>query len=184
MLVVVPEPFAAIVRTGAPVRVTGTVQKEVLAEARRKWSFLNDPKIEVDLFEKPVIVASEVTTIAPSLVSLRVESGQPVGTSGAGAAAPVTDIKQLSSASDSSLVGRKVDVSGTVVRTEGNGFWIRTAAGEEVFVLPSSGKPAQVRAGQTANVRGTVLETPRDTKNTGGKGKNEVYVYADQVAQK
>lgn len=182
MLVVVPEPFAAIVRRDAPVRVSGTVEKVVLAEAKRKWSFLTDPKIQVDLFEKPVLVAKEVTTVAPSIVSLRVGPEQPVGTTGSTAAAPVKDLNQLASATDSALVGRKVDLTGTVVRTEGNGFWVRTPSGDEVYVLPAS--KTAVREGQTAAIRGTVLETPRqDNRATKGK-QHPVYVYADSVASK
>jgi hypothetical protein len=183
MVVVVPEPFAAVVRRDAPVRVSGKVEKVVLAEAKRKWPFLSkDPKLEVDLFEKPVLVATELTTVAPTVVSLKLQPDQPVGTSGSKGDAPVTDIKQVSGASDSSLVGRRVDVSGTVVRTEGNGFWIKSPAGDEAFVLPAS--KTSVSAGQNAAVHGTVLETPRNMKDQSGKGKNQVYIYADQVASK
>jgi hypothetical protein len=186
MLVVVPEPFAAVVRRDAPVRVTGKVEKVVLAEAKRKWAFLNDAKLEVDLFEKPVLVANELTTVTPTVVSLKFDPNKPVGTSGSGAAAPITDIKQVSGASDSSLVGRQVDVSGTVVRTEGNGFWIKTASGDEVFVVPAS--KTAVSPGQTASVQGTVLETPRNMKDQTGQNSKEknqpTYIYADRVAPK
>jgi hypothetical protein len=180
MIVVVPEPLAAIVRRDAPVRVTGTVEKVVLAEARRKWSFLSDPKVEVDLFEKPVLVAKEVTTVAPAIVSLIVGPDQPVGTSGS-TGAPITDLNQVASATDSSLVGRRVEATGTVARTEANGFWVRTSSGNEVQVIPAT--KANVREGQTVTIRGTVLETPRRDKNSGGKS-HAIYVYADQVAPK
>jgi hypothetical protein len=182
MLVVVPEPFAAIVRRDAPVRVTGTVEKVVLAEAKRKWSFLSDPKIQVDLFEKPVLVAKEVTTVAPSIVNLKIGPDQPVGTSGSNAA-PVKDLNQLGSATDSALVGSRVDVTGTVARIEGDGFWVRTPAGGEVFVLPA--RKTAVRAGQTAAIHGTVLETPQQNKDTTGKGKSHpIYIYADRIEPK
>ena len=59
----------------------------------------------MDLFEKPVLVATEVTTVAPALVSLKFGPGQqPTGTSGGGAA--VTDIKQISTANDDALCFR------------------------------------------------------------------------------
>jgi hypothetical protein len=184
MLVVVPEPAAAVVQTAAPVRVTGTVEKVVLAEAKRRWAFLsNEPALRVDLFEKPVLIATEVTTVAPALVSLKFAPGQqPTGTSGGGAA--VTDIKQISTANDTSMVGRRVEVSGSVVRTEGPGFWIRTAAGDEAYVLPAN--KAVVRSGQTVDVQGRVLETGRDmqgSKNSKGQ-KQRVYIYAEKVAPK
>lgn len=183
MVVVVPEPFAAVVRRDAPVRVTGTVQKVVLAEAKRKWAFLSDPKIEVDLFEKPVIVANEVTTVAPAIVNLRVGPGQSVGTAGSSGTAPVSDLKQVAVAVDTALVGRRVDVSGTVTRTEGEGFWIRTPSGEEVFVVPAT--KTSVGAGQMVELHGTVLETPTAMKDQTGKTRNQpVYIYADQVVPK
>jgi hypothetical protein len=106
-----------------------------------------------------------------------------LGTSGSNAAAPVTDIKQVSGASDSSLVGCRVDVNGTVVRTEGTGFWIKNSTGDEAFVLPAA--KTAVSAGQTAGVQGTVLEMPRHTKTRDSKGKSlPVYIYADQVKSK
>lgn len=184
MLVVVPEPAAAFVRTDAPVRVSGTVEKVVLAEARRRWAFLGDnPGLRVDLFEKPVLVAKEVTTVAPALVSLKVEPGAPSArTSSDGA--PVTDIKQISTANDTSMVGRPVEVTGSVLRTEGPGFWIRTAANDEAYVLPAN--KAAVRAGQAVDVRGRVLETGRDmqgSKNSKGE-KQRVYIYAEKVEPK
>jgi uncharacterized protein YdeI (BOF family) len=184
MLVLVPEPFATIVRSDAPVRVTGTVEKATLAEAKRKWSFLsNDPRIEVDLFEKPVLVASEVTTVAPSLVSLKFEPGQqPTGTSGGGNGTPVTDLKQLRN--DTSIVGRAVAASGTVSRMEGQGFWIQDASGDEVFVMPTN--KVTVRQGQSVDVQGRVLESPRDaqgSKNSKGD-RQRIYIYADKVTPK
>jgi hypothetical protein len=182
MLVVVPEPFAAIVRRDAPVRVTGTVEKVVLAEAKRKWSFISDPKIQVDLFEKPVLVAKEVTTVTPTVVSLKIVPDQPLGTSGSNAT-PIKDLNQLASATDSSLVGSRVDLTGTVARTEGDGFWVRTPSGGEVFVLPAT--KTAVRAGQAAAIHGTVLEAPQQNKDTTDRGKNHpVYIYADRMEPK
>jgi hypothetical protein len=181
MLVVVPEPFAAIVRRDAPVRVTGTVEKVLLAEAKRKWSFISDPRIQVDLFQKPVLVAKEVTTVAPTVVSLKIAPDQPVSTSGSSAEA-IKDLNQLASATDSSLVGSKVDLTGTLVRAEGNGFWARTPAGGEVFVLPASKTAARV--GQIAAIHGTVLETPRQDRDASKGRPHPIYIYADRVEPK
>jgi hypothetical protein len=180
MAVVVPEPAAAVIRRDSPVRVTGAVQKVVLAEAKRKWPFLSrDPQIEVDMFEKPVLVANEVTTVAPAIVSLKVGPEHPVGTSGSNGA-PITDAKQLAAANDSSLVGRRAQISGTVSRMQDDGFWVKAPSGEEVFVEPAD--KASVRQGQTVEIRGTVLESSRAMKNQ--KGGPTVYVYADQVTPK
>jgi hypothetical protein len=76
-----------------------------------------------------------------------------------------------------------VDVTGSVVRIDGNGFWVRAPSGGEVFVLPATKTP--VRAGQTAVIQGTVLETPQQNKNASGSGRtNPVYIYADRVEAK
>jgi hypothetical protein len=181
MLVVVPEPFAAIVRRDAPIRVTGTVEKVLLAEAKRKWSFISDPRIQVDLFQKPVLVAKEVTTVAPTVVSLKIAPDQPVSTSGSSAEA-IKDLNQLASATDSSLVGSKVDLTGTLVRAEGNGFWARTPSGGEVFVLPASKTAARV--GQIAAIHGIVLETPRQDRDASKGRPHPIYIYADRVEPK
>ena len=67
ILVVTPAPVAGVVvRDGDDVRVVGKVEKHVLAEARKRWSFLGDPKIQLDLFEKPIIVATSTTVIPRS----------------------------------------------------------------------------------------------------------------------
>jgi hypothetical protein len=142
---------------------------------------LSDPKIQVDLFEKPVLVAKEVTTVAPAVVSLKIGPDQPVGTSGSKAGS-VNDLNQLASATDSSLVGAKVDLTGTVARVEGDGFWVRTSSGGEVFVLPAS--KVTVRAGQIAAIHGTVLETPQQNKDAAGRKQHPVYIYADRIEPK
>jgi hypothetical protein len=182
MLVIVPEPFAAIVQRDAPIRVTGSVERVVLAEAKKKWAFLNDPKIEVDLFEKPVIVATDVTTVAPTVVSLRFQADRPVGTGGA-SANTITDASQLAKAADSSTVGRRADLTGTVAKVENNGFWLAAPSGDQVFVMTSS--PPTVRQSQSVTVQGTVLETPRGDRDKAGSGApHRVYVYAERVAPK
>ena len=83
--VVVPDPFAAIVRTDAPVRVTGTVQKIPIAQIEKEYGFLrNDPKIRAEVETRPVLVATDVTATTPAAVSLRIRTDQPVGTLGTG----------------------------------------------------------------------------------------------------
>jgi hypothetical protein len=64
MLVVTPAPVAGVVvREDDEVRVIGKVEKLVLAEARKRWPFFSDPKIQIDLLEKPVLVATSTTVI-------------------------------------------------------------------------------------------------------------------------
>ena len=64
VLVVTPVPVAGVViRDDDQVRVIGKVEKLLLAEARKRWSFFSDPKIQIDLLEKPIIVATSAVVI-------------------------------------------------------------------------------------------------------------------------
>jgi hypothetical protein len=64
VLVVTPAPVAGvIIRDDDQVRVIGKVEKLVLAEAKKRWSFFSDPKIQIDLLEKPIIVATSAVVI-------------------------------------------------------------------------------------------------------------------------
>ena len=64
VLVVTAVPVAGvIIRADDQVRVIGKVEKLVLAEARKRWSFFSDPKIQIDLLEKPIIVATSAVVI-------------------------------------------------------------------------------------------------------------------------
>jgi hypothetical protein len=77
-------------------------------------------------------------------------------------------------------------LSPQAARGAANGFWIKTASGDEVFVVPAS--KTAVSPGQTASVQGTVLETPRNMKDQTGQNSKEknqpTYIYADRVAPK
>jgi hypothetical protein len=180
--VVVPDPFAAIVRSDTPVRVTGIVQKVPIAEIERSRGFLSDAKIKAEIETKPALVATEVTTVAPVGVSLRVRADQPapVGTSGTSSSAPVTDVGQLAKSNDKSLVGRRVDVKDApVVGVSPEGFWVRLPSGERIFVMPTS--TTAVREGQTAAVQGVVLELPEGLRVKVNAGEEPIYIYADRV---
>jgi len=179
MPVVVPEPFTAIVRSDMPVRVTGTVQKVPIAQIEKR-GFLSDAKIRAEIETTPVLVASEVTTVTPAAVSLRVRTDQPVATSGTSAAGSVTDVAQIARSADTSLVGRRVDVTNApVVGVSADGFWIRLPSGERVFVMPTS--KTTVREGQTAAIQGVVLELPEGLRVKVNAGDEPIYVYADRV---
>jgi hypothetical protein len=182
MPVVVPEPFAAIVKTDAPVRVTGTVQKVPIAQIERRGGILSDPKIKAEIETQPALVASAVTTIAPGqvAVNLLVRPDTPVGTSGSNVSAPVTDVNQVTKSSDTSLVGKRVNLKdGTVVAPSDRGFWIRTTDGERIFVMPAN--KTSVKAGQTAGVEGVVLELPEGLRLELNASGEPIYIYAERV---
>ena len=179
MPVIVPEPFAAMVRTGAPVRVTGTVQKVPIAEVESARGFFGDARIRAEIETKPVLVATDVTA-TQSGVTLRARADQPVGTAGGTAAAQVTDANQVAQAKDTTLVGRRVDLSGvTVAGVTEHGFWIRAPSGERVFVMTPA--KAVTKEGQMADVRGIVLELPEGLRVEVNAAKEPVYIYADRV---
>jgi uncharacterized protein YdeI (BOF family) len=179
MPVAVPEPFTAIVQSKAPVRVTGTVRKVPIATIEKEGGIITDPRIKAKIETKPVLVASEVTTVAPAAVSLRVPS-QPVGTSGSNAQAPVTDTNQVASAKDRNLVGRRVNLSGAKVSgTNARGFWVSTPAGERIFVMPVT--KTGVNEGQTASVEGVVLELPEGLQVEIDAPGEPIYIYAERV---
>ena len=180
MPVVVPDPFAAIVRSDTPVRVTGTVQKVPIAQIERLRGFLTDAKIRAEIETRPALLASEVTTVSPAAVSLRVRPDQPVATSGTSAAAPVTDVGELARATDRNLVGRRVDVKNApIVEVGADGFWIRLPSNERVFVVPRS--TTAVREGQTAAIQGVVLELPEGLRVKLKASDEPIYIYADRV---
>ena len=177
--VVIPEGFTAIVRRDAPVRVTGTIEKVPIAEIERRGRLFGDPKIRAEIAEAPVLVASEVTTISPAAVSLRVRTDQPVGTSGGGPA-PVTDAKELTRAANNNLVGRRVDLKDARVTSPTEvGFWIQTPGGERIFVMPTN--RAAVKEGQMVAIQGVVLELPEGLRVKVNASGEPIYIYADRV---
>jgi uncharacterized protein YdeI (BOF family) len=176
--VVVPDPFAAVVRSDAPVRVTGVVQKVPIAEVERRRGFFGDEKIRAEIAEEPVLVANEITTIAPSVVSLRVRTDQPVGT--AGGANVITDVNQLAGAADNNLVGRRVDLKNVRVTSPSDvGFWIQ-AGNERLFVMPVQSMP--LKDGQMVALQGVVLQLPEAMRAKVNAPGERIYIYAERVA--
>jgi hypothetical protein len=178
--VFVPEPFTAMVRSDAPVRVTGTVQKLPIAEVEKRRGFFGDAKIRAEIQEQPVLVASEVTTVAPAAVSLRLRVDQPVGTSGPGGGGAVTDVNQAARSNDTAMVGRRVDLKNVeVTAADDAGFWIRTPGGERIFVMPANRSTA--KEGQMASVQGVILELPEGLRVKINAPGERVYIYANEV---
>jgi hypothetical protein len=191
--VVVPDPFAAIVRTDAPVRVTGVVQKVPIAKIEQDWSlFSSDPKIKAEIEASPVLVATEVVAAGPGGVSLRVRTGEPVGTSGTGAtgttgtagaersAGTVTNPAEAARSTDKSLVGRRVDLKDAIAtKVTDEGFWINLPGGERIFVL--TGKQSGAKEGGNTSVQGVILEMPEGLRVKLGAADEPIYIFADKV---
>jgi hypothetical protein len=178
--VVLPEPFTAVVRSDAPVRVTGVVRKVPIAEVERR-GWLGDAKIRAEIEERPALVASEVTTVAPAAVSLRVRTDGPVGTTGTAASAPVTDASEAARSRNTNMVGRRVDIKNARVSAPSDlGFWIQTPGGERIFVMPVM--KTGVKEGQTAAIQGVVLELPEGLRVKLNASGEPIYIYAERVA--
>jgi hypothetical protein len=188
--VLVPEPFAAIVHTDAPVVVTGVVQKVPIAKIQPAWSlFSNDPKIKAEIETRPVLVAEEVTAAGPGGLNLRVRIGEPVGKPAQGAtgssgaprgAQTVTDSSEAARSTDKSLVGRRVDLKGAVTtKVTDEGFWIDLPSGERIFVL--TGKKSGAKEGGKASVQGVILEMPEGLRVKLGAANEPIYIFADRV---
>jgi hypothetical protein len=191
--VLVAEPFAAIVRTDAPVLVTGVVEKVPIAKVQQDWDlFSSDPKIKAEIETRPVLVAREVVAAGQGGVSLRVRTGAPVGTSGTGAsgatgtsgaarsAPTVTDPAEAARSTDKSLVGRRVDLKGAIAtKVTDEGFWIKLPGGERIFVL--TGRKSGAREGSNASVQGIILEMPEGLRVKLGAGDEPIYIFADSV---
>ena len=191
--VVVPEPFAAIVRSDAPVLVTGVVQKVPIARIEQDWDiFSSDPKIKAEIETRPVLVARDVVAAGPGGLSLRVRSGEPVGTSGTGApgasgavgsAGTVTNPGEAARSTDKSLVGRRVDLNGAIAtKVTDQGFWINLPGGERVFVL--TGKKSGAKEGGKASVQGVILEMPEGLRVKLGAADEPIYIFAEKVTAK
>jgi hypothetical protein len=179
--VVVPEPFAAIVRTDAPVRVTGVVEKVPIAKIQQEWSlFSSDPKIKAEIETRPVLVATEVVAAGPGGLSLRVRAG----TSGASRSGhTVTDPAEAARSTDKSLVGRRVDLKGAIAtKVTDEGFWINLPAGERIFVL--TGKKSGAKEGGNTSVQGVILEMPEGLRVKLGAAGEPIYIFADSVTAK
>src|SRR6185369_4293080 len=179
--VVVPEPFAAIVRSKAPVRITGTVEKVPIAQIERRGGILTDPKVRVELEMKPALVAEEVHAMVPwtIAVDLLVNPETPVATSGS-SQGPITDVSRLPKPTDQSAVGRHVNLMNVgVMAPTDRGFWIMTSNGERIFVMPATKTP--VKAGQNANIQAVVLEMPEGLRVELKTSGEPVYIYADRV---
>jgi len=175
MAVVVPEPFAAIVKSDVPVRVTGTVEKMPIAKIAH--GLFNDQKIKAEIEKQPVIVASDIVA-TQSGANLRLHVDK-LDTAGA-TAQPLTDVNEVAKANDKNLVGKRIDLMGVTITSVSNeGFWIRTPSGERIFVL-TKGKPG-VKEGQQAGVRGVVLELPEGLKLQVNAGTESIYILADSV---
>jgi hypothetical protein len=196
VLVYLPSDLAAFVREDDRVTVTGTMKMLLKADLERELGWLErDPDIELELADRPVLVASHIVggnndvALTISVSPARAGKEKAVGTSGttAGAKSPALSDAAAIAQGDRDLVGRQVDLDAARVSrvAKNRGFWIE-AGGASVFVLPADhaqGKTAAT-AGQSISIDGVVLELPRSMRDQARAAKDAndaIYVYATSV---
>jgi hypothetical protein len=200
-LVVVPKTMIAVAREDQPVSITGTVRRFVKADIEHEWGWFDDqPRIEAEFTNRPVLVADSVTTVGDNVSVLMIldrtgkasqsnatQNGQFTARTGQAAKATMTDISELTRTTDERFVGRMVNLQNAKVASTvaSGGFWIASEDNERLFVLPSDG--AKVQQGQLVRIMGRVLELPnqmKDRLDTGNGAQGEdIYVYGTQVKQ-
>lgn len=132
--------------------VTGTVRPFVTAEIERELGWDLTPELEVELKNKPVIVADEVRRIQPSATwSEKKPQGEIVGL-----------WLLTSTPTPEALVGQSVSADKLKVQNVTNkGFFVGPSHTEQTFVLASDpNQLSGIKAGDMVDVRGTVKKTP------------------------
>jgi hypothetical protein len=143
--------------------VTGTVRNIVVADVEREFSFDLDPNYEIELENKPAIIATSV------LISPR--GRETTSATVAAESASVNDLQAILSASDKlSLVGKDVQLERVQVQSVvgDQSFWIGPSANQLVFVTfaelptPGTAKEGQVaiKSGQRLSLKGTIRSMP------------------------
>jgi hypothetical protein len=184
VLVYTDAPLAALVDENDRVTVTGTLMPFAEVKLERDWGFSSlGPDVKAKISTRPVLVAKHlVDAKGKKVMEIILDPSAPTGTTGtADTQAAVSSTDSIAKASDTALVGRKVAIrSAKVDRVESNGaFWVKTSAGESVYVMPSNDK-MKVQAGQTVSIEGRVLRSP-DQLKAQTKGVGPVYVYATSI---
>lgn len=188
ILVYVPTTLAALVKENDRVTITGTVKPFVRAEVEREWGWLGlDPEVEIELSKKPVLVASRIVggdNNVAMVIETDPDAAKVVGTSGAAAGSPMTDLSTIAGGDDE-LVGRQVNLTGLKVESmaKGGGFFVKAQTGT-IFVLPAHADKAKVSIGDTVALNGVILSMPDDMEdrlNAPGGSNDDIYVFAISV---
>ncbi len=185
ILVLMPTPLAALVKEDDRVTITGTVKPFVRAEVEREWGWFGlDPGIEVEVGDKPVLVAERLVggdDNTALIIDATPTTERAVGTSGT--AASITSPQTIATG-DGSLVGRPTTLNDVPVTDTAQGAGFFVGLGEHrVFVLPAQQKTT-VANGDRVTVTGVVMQMPRRMLSRIDAPDNvndDIYVYARGV---
>jgi hypothetical protein len=132
--------------------VSGTVRPFVTAEIERELGWDLAPELEIELRDKPVLVADEIRRVEPSATwSEKAPQGEILGL-----------WLLITTPTPDALVGQSVTAEKVKVQNvTKKGFFVGPSHTEQTFVL--AGDPAElsgIKAGDLVAVRGTVKKTP------------------------
>jgi hypothetical protein len=108
-LVLVPAPAIAFVREDRPVMITGTVRPFVKADIEHEWGWFNDqPRIEAEFTNRPVLVADSVTTVGDNVSVLMTfdRTGKPASSGGQATQSSTTQTGQSNTAQSGQSTAR------------------------------------------------------------------------------
>lgn len=133
--------------------VEGKVRRFVVADLERDLGWDLSPEIEVRLKERPVLVADNIRRVTESgRWHLKADVNEPL----VSLATIVTHVDP------NVLVDKKVDLEHERVQSVmGKGVWIGPNRMSQVYVVPDE-LPAEIKAGDTIRVRGTLKKVPAD----------------------
>ena len=132
--------------------VTGTVRRFTTAEVEREVGWDLSPELEVELRDKPVLVAEEIRRVEPSATwTDKTPEGEIIGT-----------MMLVTAVTPEALAGQKIRIDKAKVQsTTSKGVWIGSSHADQTFVMPTGDADlSKIKAGDMVDVRGTVKKTP------------------------
>ena len=166
------------------------------------WLLSDDDEVEAVDTAAPVAVETDTGSVSDDTAMVgATAAGAAAGTAvGATAGGPITDLATIIGATDDSLVGREVRLTGVTAGAvpEDAGFYVTGAGGERVWVVleevrtpntPIEGR-VDVDQGDTVDIVGTLRSDPAARTGAAIPGPTaplpdgvERYIYATRVTQ-
>lgn len=176
-------------RSDDEVVVHGTVRRFVVADIERDLGWDLSPDIEVDLKERPVLIADTVRKVGASAQQGQQQQPQAAATGQTGdTVATVTEIVAV--ADPKQLSGKKAELGReTVQAIAGKAIWIGPTMASKVLVVPAT-MPKDLVVGDTVTASGTLREVPDDAmdnwqlpKDLAGDLDKAVYIEAVTIRE-
>lgn len=186
VFVLLPKTALALVRNNDKVTVTGTVKMFDRGALHREAAWINlDDDVKEDLAKRPLLIATRIVGgDNDRAFVMDTASDAPKLMTPNAVLAPITDVTVLGTG-DYALVGRFVNLGRLKVESldDRDGFYVRSGD-RQLFVLMHETDRSDLRAGDTVDVSGVVLQLPRDLvlRLKAPEAFNQtIYVYAQKV---